>query len=130
MRYLVIFFFLLLSSNSFAFELVEIHFTKGTVKHVYQVKSDRAKSVLLLREGKRKPQVRKISQGAAEDLIAEANRIVWKSAYRKPASQKKCSDYLTISIDRAKPETVCQENRLATAHAYGFMNKLSQIIEK
>jgi BioD-like phosphotransacetylase family protein len=130
MRYLMIFFFLLLSSSSFAFEFVEIQFKKGTVKHVYQIESNKTKSSLSLKEGKKALQLKIISQGAAEDLISEANRIVWKSAYRKPAAQKKCSDYLTISIDKTKPEMVCQENRLATAHAYGFMNKLSQIIEK
>lgn len=127
MRYLVCFLMILFPISSFALDVAEIQFVKGSVRHIYRIKFIKEKSFLSFKESQQQLKIKRIGDEVAKDLIAEANRIVWKSAYKKPKLQKMCSQYATISINDGKSEIICSENRLAMSHAYGFLNKLNDL---
>lgn len=103
----------------------EITFQRGGLQHTYTFKNKRDSIYLSFRENRKVPIEKEVDAILANDLISELNRIVWKSMYRKPASQKACSTYAVASVYGEKPISICRENRMATAQAYGFLNKLN-----
>jgi glutamine amidotransferase-like uncharacterized protein len=128
MKILIVSFLLSISASCYGASVATIKIKQSGVEQVFQIKQDKTKSIISLKMGKEKAKIKKVHPNFASELISEANQITWQSAYRKPANQKKCSEYMQISFDRGKPETICQENRRATARAYGFVNKLNQSV--
>ena len=122
---------ILYAFNLFAFSDAEIQIKSANISQIFQIKNEKKNSFLSFSEdSKKKLKTISLSPSLAEDLISEAHRITWKSAYRKPASQMNCNVYATFIIDKSKPENICLENKSATGHTYGFLNKLNNMLQK
>lgn len=122
---------LLLPTKLFGFttSTMEVTIVRGKMAHTYLVTSAKKQSTLVLKNGVKDSHTKNISEAFADRLIAEANRVAWTSAYRKPASKKTCTGYATITLNKEKPIVVCQENLRATGYTYGFLNKLNRLIK-
>lgn len=130
MKIAIFFSSVLYSFNLFAFNGAEIQIKSANISQIFKIKNERKKSFLSFSEESRKKiKTINLSPSLTEDLISEAHRITWKAAYRKPTSQMSCNVYATFIIDKSKSENICFENKLATGHAYGFLNKLNKMLQ-
>lgn len=120
--------FILFTQNVFADNTGEVTFNSGPILHTYMIKSSGKSSRLTFKDGTKPIITKNVTPRTADNLISEANRILWKSAYHGNEMQTTCDKYMEISIDKSKPISVCRENVQATGHAYGFLNKLSQLV--
>lgn len=112
---------------------LEVRFEKNKQVHIYRLEqkmeSKKLKKFTLTFKATNKAQKKiSISASQAQSLISEANQIIWKNEYRRPASAKSCTAYANVKTAFEKTQ-VCLENKMATGRAFGFMNMLGNLVQ-
>lgn len=98
------------------------------VLHVYEISADEKNGVISLREGKNPKIEKKLKSDTARALVDQANRMVWNAKYKSPPYRGVCQTYVKIQIDTEEQQTVCTQNRRVTGEAFGFLNKIRNMV--
>lgn len=113
-------------------KILEVRFEKDKKVHLFTIEqginSKKFKEHTLTFKATNLPTKKvRLQPRHAEQLVADATQIVWKNEYRRPASLKSCTEYVSLKTTTERAQ-VCQENRQATGRAFAFMNNLDRLI--